>query len=58
MAAALDIEFELFLANIIGFDASKRNCMIREGYINYDTLVYWKSNTHQEVVWWGLQKTS
>ena len=50
MAAALDIEFELFLANIIGFDASKRNCMIREGYINYDTLVYWKSNTHQEVV--------
>ena len=42
MAAALDIDFELFLSNMIGFDAAKRKFMDREVSIKSDTLVDWK----------------
>ena len=42
MKEALDINFKLFLAVIIGLYASKRNYMAWEVYINADTLVYWK----------------
>ena len=42
MAAALDNASEIFLTNTIGFDAAKRNCMTRKGYINADTFVDWR----------------
>ena len=42
MAAALDINLELFLVNIIRSDSTQKDCMTREGYINDDNLVDWK----------------
>ena len=35
----MDVNFKLFLANIIGFNAAKRNFIYREGYISDNTLI-------------------
>ena len=40
----MDIDLDICLTKIIGFNSVKRNCMAMKGYINSDKFVDWKFN--------------